>query len=118
MDSRCPFTIFESPFGPLTFIAGGDGLRHLYFPRRAPALDGNDRDPYRLAAATRQLEQYFNGERTTFELRLDCHGTPFQRRVWRALQEIPYSRNQPIPAAFLRLDRGRVVSREGSRVAS
>jgi methylated-DNA-[protein]-cysteine S-methyltransferase len=85
-----PFTIFESPFGPLTLVAGGDGLRRLYFPRRAPPLDENDHDPYRLAAATAQLEQYFNGQRTTFELPLDCHGTPFQRRVWRALQEIPY----------------------------
>jgi methylated-DNA-[protein]-cysteine S-methyltransferase len=85
-----PFTILASPIGALTLIAGGDGLRHLYFPRRAPALDENERDPYRLAAATEQLEQYFNGERTTFELPLDCHGTPFQRRVWRALQEIPY----------------------------
>jgi methylated-DNA-[protein]-cysteine S-methyltransferase len=85
-----PFTILESPLGPLTLIAGGSGLRHLYFPRRGPVLDENDLDSSALAAATDQLEQYFSGERTTFELLLDCHGTPFQRRVWRALQEIPY----------------------------
>lgn len=85
-----PFTIFESPFGPLTLIAGEDGLRRLYFPRNAPALDESDRDPRRLAAAVEQLDQYFRGERSTFELSLDWHGTAFQRRVWRALQEIPY----------------------------
>jgi methylated-DNA-[protein]-cysteine S-methyltransferase len=85
-----PFTITESPFGPLTLVAGSDGLRRLYFPRGAPALDETDRDPDALADAAEQLEQYFNGERTTFELQLDWHGTPFQRRVWRALQEIPY----------------------------
>ena len=38
----------------------------------------------------RQLEQYFAGRRTRFELALDLHGTPFQCRVWSALQEIPY----------------------------
>jgi methylated-DNA-[protein]-cysteine S-methyltransferase len=102
-----PFTIFEGPLGPLTLIAGGDGLRHLYFPRRAPALDENDRDPYRLAGATGQLEQYFNGERTVFELPLDCHGTPFQRRVWRALQEIPYGTTTTYGALARELGSGR-----------
>jgi methylated-DNA-[protein]-cysteine S-methyltransferase len=83
-------TILESPLGPLTLVACGDRLRRLYFPDRAPALDENDPVPSVLAAAGRQLEQYFNGERTEFELPLDCLGTPFQLRVWRALQEIPY----------------------------
>jgi methylated-DNA-[protein]-cysteine S-methyltransferase len=85
-----PFTFFESPFGQLTLVAGDDGLTRLYFPRRAPALKENEYDPGRLAAATEQLEQYFNGERMTFELPVACGGTRFQRRVWRALQEIPY----------------------------
>jgi methylated-DNA-[protein]-cysteine S-methyltransferase len=84
------FTILESPFGPLTLVAGSHGLRRLYFPHRAPALDENDHDPGALAGATEQLEQYFNGERMTFELPLDLHGTSFQQRVWRALQKIPY----------------------------
>ena len=85
-----PFTVFESPLGPLTLIAGRDGLRRLCFPRRAPALDESARDPQRLAAAVEQLDEYFRGERSTFELPLDLQGTVFQRRVWRALQEIPY----------------------------
>jgi methylated-DNA-[protein]-cysteine S-methyltransferase len=85
-----PYAKLDSPFGPLTLVAGDDGLRRLYFPGRAPALDENDDVPAVLAAAVQQLEQYFNGERTTFELPLDCHGTRFQRRVWRALQAIPY----------------------------
>jgi methylated-DNA-[protein]-cysteine S-methyltransferase len=85
-----PFTIFESPFGPLTLIAGANGLRRLHFPRTAPALDERDRDPQRLAAAVEQLDEYFRGERSTFALPLEWHGTPFQQRVWRALQDIPY----------------------------
>ena len=65
------FTIFESPLGDLTLVAGADGaLRHLYFPGTAPALGNSDRDPQRLAAATEQLEQYFRGERTMFDLEL------------------------------------------------
>jgi methylated-DNA-[protein]-cysteine S-methyltransferase len=90
VESSMRFTTFESPFGPLTLVADTGGLRNLYFPRKGPAFDETDRDPGRLVAAIEQLEQYFNGERRGFELPLELHGTPFQQRVWRALQEIPY----------------------------
>src|SRR5581483_3466937 len=36
-----------------------------------------------------QLGEYFAGTRTSFELPLHLLGTPFQRRVWQALLEIP-----------------------------
>lgn len=42
------------------------------------------------AEAVRQLQEYFAGERTRFELTLDLKGTSFQRKVWSALQTIPY----------------------------
>jgi len=86
-----PFTIFESPLGELTLVADSDRvLRRLYFPGTAPALSAADHDPEALAAATEQLEQYFAGERTRFELKLDATGTPFQRSVWDALRAIEY----------------------------
>jgi O-6-methylguanine DNA methyltransferase len=43
-----------------------------------------------LAEASRQLQQYFAGERRQFELPLNPAGTAFQKSVWRALSEIPY----------------------------
>jgi len=85
-----PFTIFESPFGPLTLVGDGSGLRHLYFPRRAPALDEADHDRQPFDAAITQLEEYFRGDRTVFDLPLAPTGTAFQHAVWRALREIPY----------------------------
>jgi len=84
-----PYAIFESPFGALTLLAGPDHvLRRLYFPGTVPALDPVDHDPEALAPAVEQLEQYFAGERTRFELTLDYGGTPFQHSVWRALRKI------------------------------
>ncbi len=86
-----PFTTFDSPLGELTLIAGPDGtLLHLYFPGTAPAPSPADHDPEALAAVTEQLTQYFTGERTTFDLKLECRGTEFQRSVWNALRSIPY----------------------------
>lgn len=43
-----------------------------------------------IAAAARQLTEYFAGKRREFDLPLDAHGTPFQKRVWNALRRIPY----------------------------
>jgi methylated-DNA-[protein]-cysteine S-methyltransferase len=37
-----------------------------------------------------QLEEYFRGERTAFDLEYAVRGTPFQERVWEALKKIPY----------------------------
>jgi methylated-DNA-[protein]-cysteine S-methyltransferase len=84
------FTTFDSPLGELTLTGGPAGLRGLYFPGTAPALDAAAHDPAAFADATDQLEQYFRGERTTFDLTLDLAGTPFQLSVWHALRRIPY----------------------------
>ncbi len=83
--------IYESPFGPLTLVESETGLRAVHFPGRAPVLDPADRDRDLLGEVRDQLEEYF-GERETFDVALDVSGTAFQRRVWRALQELPYGR--------------------------
>lgn len=43
-----------------------------------------------LKKAAYQLEEYFEGKRTTFDLPQNPSGTPFQKKVWQALREIPY----------------------------
>lgn len=37
-----------------------------------------------------QLEEYFEGKRTTFELKLQLQGTEFQKRVWNELIKVPF----------------------------
>jgi len=37
-----------------------------------------------------QLNEYFNGERKTFDLPLDAKGTDFQQSIWRQLSTIPF----------------------------
>lgn len=57
---------------------------------RAPAWD-----PDALAAMVRQLEEYFAGERTAFDLPLDLEGTTeFQRAVLEAVARVPYGEVQ------------------------
>jgi methylated-DNA-[protein]-cysteine S-methyltransferase len=42
------------------------------------------------ADVTRQLEAYFSGQLTAFDLDLAPRGTPFQQRIWRALDSVRY----------------------------
>jgi len=87
-DSRFAWTIYESPLGPLTIVAGQSGVRNVHFPGRFPRLPEGARRP--LSAAVDQLESYFAGERQDFELDLELRGDPLQMRVWERLLEIPY----------------------------
>lgn len=56
------------------------------------------------AAAVDQLEEYFAGQRTEFELELEMAGTPFQRRVWSALMTIPYGQTRSYGEIAMQLD--------------
>jgi len=85
-----PWTVYESPIGPLTFIAGETGLAGLRFPGRNGDLLEADRRPEAFAEPLAQLEQYFAGTRTSFELPLELRGTEFQRSVWEQLRRIPF----------------------------
>jgi hypothetical protein len=54
---------YESPFGPLTLIAGETGLRAVHFPGRGPKLDPAKRDPDALRGPTVIPAQSTPGDR-------------------------------------------------------
>ncbi len=90
-------TAIDSPIGPLTLIAEDGRLAgvHMEITRYEPAAGElgqavtGDSEPV-LAAAARQLDAYFDGELTDFDLPLSLAGSRFQRSVWAALRDIPY----------------------------
>ncbi|MGI5228827.1 methylated-DNA--[protein]-cysteine S-methyltransferase [Actinoallomurus sp. CA-142502] len=88
-----PHTVVDSPIGPLTLVGADGALTGVYMDRQRyrpePETFG-DRDDVPFTEAARQLEEYFAGTRTRFDLPLAPAGTPFQRQVWEALQAIPY----------------------------
>jgi len=47
-----------------------------------------------LTEAERQLAEYFEGKRTTFDLPIQLRGTPFQKLVWQQLLRIPYGQTR------------------------
>jgi methylated-DNA-[protein]-cysteine S-methyltransferase len=79
-------TTISSPVGPLSLTVTDDGaVSRIGFG----AGDASD-DP-RFDAVIAQLNEYFAGERTAFDLPLDPEGgSPFEQRVWAELLRIPY----------------------------
>lgn len=85
----------DSPVGRLLLAGDGESLIQVGFqsgPRPLRRADGWQADHAPFRAAIAQLEEYFAGGRRRFDLPLAPRGTEFQRRVWRALTEIPYGK--------------------------
>lgn len=93
MTSSLQYRIVDSPVGPLTLAGVGSTLMHLRMTEQSHEPDRShwtSADPSAFAGAVEQLDAYFAGTLTEFDVDLDVAGTPFQRRVWTALQTIPY----------------------------
>ena len=84
------FSIYDSPVGPLALSGDRDALTGLRFADRVSAPDDSLHDDARFAEERRQLGEYFAGTRTAFDFPLKLEGNAFERRVWEALQAIPY----------------------------
>jgi len=92
------FTEIESPLGTLILRGTGRGLTGVYMENHRHGPEefqrrGWVRDDCRFAEASAQLEEYFMGKRKAFTVPIDREAltaTDFQRRVWAALEAIPY----------------------------
>jgi len=85
-----------SPVGVLTLAGDETALREIHFPKGSHAAR---RPPEELSApdsvaplreAVAQLEAYFAGELSRFDVPLALEGTPFQQECWSTLRTIPY----------------------------
>lgn len=84
-------TTMKSPVGRLTLHSNGAALTGVEFEDpKYPLPAAPAGDDAVLMTARAQLERYFEGDLTEFDLPLAPQGTPFQRRVWEALLKIPY----------------------------
>ncbi|MFV0259867.1 MAG: methylated-DNA--[protein]-cysteine S-methyltransferase [Acidimicrobiales bacterium] len=107
------WTRIDTPLGPLRITATETAVTAIEFDddpdvdndlvgelpasaeragrRRARRLIGERVDDSPLLTRARtQLEEYFVGQRTRFDLPLDPAGTGFQQQVWAALQTVPF----------------------------
>lgn len=80
----------HTPLGIAKLEGDVDGLASITVLNDEVAL--SEIVPEVLEDAVYQLQEYFNGQRDTFNLDLNPKGTDFQKKVWNALLEIPYGK--------------------------
>jgi methylated-DNA-[protein]-cysteine S-methyltransferase len=84
---------YKSPLGSILLVGHNGQLHSLTLPTQRPAdwpLPQWTHSKTGYNDCVRQLDEYFEGKRQSFSLDLAPQGTPFQRRVWDTLLNIPY----------------------------
>lgn len=81
----------KTPVGYVSICSDGESITRLHFGK----LKGMVVEETPVIAKTiTQLTEYFEGRRTKFDLPLSPKGTVFQKKVWEALQQIPYGQTR------------------------
>jgi methylated-DNA-[protein]-cysteine S-methyltransferase len=91
-------SLYKSPIGTYTMVSSEKGVvclaSDVTTPNRLGRLNRQDVELREDGGHNRrligELDAYFAGELRRFTVPLDMRGTPFQRRVWELLSEIPY----------------------------
>jgi len=110
-----------SPLGPMFICATDKGICLVEFTDRkmletefrdlqkklnAVILQGENEHS---KACKKQLKEYFEGNRTSFQLNLDLPGTPFQQHVWDELQNVPFGTTTTYQQMAMRINKGTAV---------
>ncbi|OUR98110.1 cysteine methyltransferase [Flavobacteriales bacterium 33_180_T64] len=82
--------IIKSPLGFTKIIGNENGITQV------TVLNSEEKEtdviPTELEDCVIQLREYFEGSRTQFDLKINPHGTEFQKTIWKLLEEIPYGK--------------------------
>ena len=84
-----------TPVGVLYVVADTKNLRAVIFEKNWNIFKKKFENLYQkeskiISLTQKQLYEYFDGKRTTFSIPLLLEGTEFQRKVWKALEKIPF----------------------------
>ncbi len=91
------YSIIKSLVGDLMLVADGSALTGLYFggcqhvPAESKRWTLNAQHPV-IEKTAKQLNEYFEGKRTSFLLPMRLAGTDFQEKIWRQIALIPYGK--------------------------
>jgi len=79
--------IIKSPLGFTKIVGDADGITSVIVLNSEEKI--TDIIPDELEDCVIQLNEYFEGSRTQFDLKLNPEGTDFQKKVWKLLEQIP-----------------------------
>ena len=91
MNYRCEI---KTDLGTMTLIETENKISHISFSIMEKLLEIPIKKTMLLEKAEQQILEYFEGKRQNFSLPIAPEGTAFQKKVWKALQNIPYGQTR------------------------
>lgn len=104
--------LMHSPLGDILLATNGQAITMIHFCDE-PIAAANADHPI-LVQASRELEQYFAGERQSFDFPVAQSGTVFQQRVWQMLTTIPFGNTISYKALAIRLGDEKCIRAAGT----
>ena len=95
--SKIQTTYYKSPIGLTKIIGNKNGIQTVTLLDDTFSTGLNlthSKIPSCLQNCVSQLDEYFKGSRTTFDLKLNPQGTAFQQKVWNELLKIPFNKTR------------------------
>jgi len=115
----------ETPIGPMIAGANEDGICLLEFAdrrmletqikileKRMNALLFPGNSPF-IKTLSKQINEYFSGERTRFDIPIVNPGTQFQKEVWEAIASVPYGKIRTYKEQSLQINNPKAVRAVG-----
>ena len=89
-------TYYKTPIGIAEITGDKNGIQSVSVLDEDAISEEflNQKVPESLQDCLTQLKEYFNGERASFDLTVNLKGTPFQKKVWKELLNIPYGKTR------------------------
>ncbi len=87
---------YKTPIGIAEIIGDADGIQSISVLDEDTSTEFRtiNQVPQCLTDCMIQLEEYFQGKRTEFNLKLNPQGTDFQKQVWQELRNIPFGKTR------------------------
>ncbi|MDR2410944.1 MAG: methylated-DNA--[protein]-cysteine S-methyltransferase [Bacteroidales bacterium] len=79
---------YQTAAGQICIVEDDNSIVNIKY--KIEINQGEEQETSLIKESYRQLVEYFDGKRKEFDLPLKLRGTPFQQKVWSALQTIPY----------------------------
>ena len=81
---------FKSPIGIVRVSGAPGAVVSVDIQKNVRVVQTARKTRGAVGQALRELREYFTGRRKKFSVKLAVRGTPFQKKIWRAMRRIPH----------------------------
>ncbi len=106
---------YKSPLGILKISADEKGITEIDFVEKEDTSIQTSSSKI-IQDCIKQLDEYFQGKRKSFELKLKPEGTEFQKKVWKELLKIPYGKTLSYGEVSRRIKNQKAVRAVGQAI--